>query len=321
LQFVETMVIYVRPLLFCRGVAFIHGPDWLMKKTGYTYAGLMHGADWLPTLADIAGFTLNGTTLPGALHSFKPQLPVDGVSQWAAFNGGNEYEGQVGPRSQLVYGNSTNACSWKGLEDSNGNPDPRLAKYTDSKIHTAGVQLGCGFGVRDGGWKLIRGYGGGPDSWCNRTGNKTVPDPAGKPGFSCASFNSTAGDEPSDESSDELGAADSMLMLSSTAKCTTRDHTCSNGEVIASPKSNSTDGSDCCAKCIAATGCIGWIFNKGTCYLKSTWGRVFTCTQSNAGGVTGNPIPAPGPAPGPAPAPVTECPNGYCLFDVQTDPV
>ena len=118
----------------------------------------MHGADWLPTLGDVAGFTLNGTMLTATTGDdgsrFKPQLPVDGMSQWAAFNGEGSGNGskqaQVGPRSQLVYGNSTNTCSWKGMEDEDGNPDPRLAKYTNGKLHAHATTLGCGFGVRDG---------------------------------------------------------------------------------------------------------------------------------------------------------------------------
>ena len=36
-----------------------------------------HGADWLPTLASVAGYDVG--TIP---------LPLDGVDQWAAINGG-----------------------------------------------------------------------------------------------------------------------------------------------------------------------------------------------------------------------------------------
>jgi arylsulfatase A-like enzyme len=324
-----------------RGVAFLHGPTWLMKKTGYTYTGLMHGADWLPTLADVAGFSLNGTLLPAPLNTLKPQLPVDGVSQWAAFNGNSvhaEYDeqggegmqgvqrgGQVGPRSQLVYGNSTNACSWEEMEDEEGHPDPRLAKYTDSKLHgpANGAKIGCGFGVRDGEWKLIRGYGGGPDTWCNRTGNNSVPDPSGPKGFSCANFSSFSSSTSGVDTDGVIaatakkGAVDGGTTLSTSAKCATRTNTCSDGKGLTGGfVSNTTDGSDCCAACTAAKGCVGWILHHSDmmCYIKSSWGHVRSCTASMAGAGT-TPVP-----PTPAPVPSTECPNGYCLFNVNSDP-
>jgi len=42
-------------------------------------------------------------------------------------------------------------------------------------------QLGCGFGIREGEWKLIQGYGGSPDGWCN-TSQGT---PSDQDGWSC----------------------------------------------------------------------------------------------------------------------------------------
>mgnify|MGYP001201482884 CR=1 FL=1 len=46
-----------------------------VERRGTTYNGLMHGADWFPTLSDVAGYDLNGT------------LELDGVSQWSAITG------------------------------------------------------------------------------------------------------------------------------------------------------------------------------------------------------------------------------------------
>jgi hypothetical protein len=98
----------------------------------------MHGADWLPTLADVAGFNLKGT------------LPLDGVSQWNAIT-----MNVSSLRTSFVYGNATDKCSWPNLRDSNGTVND--------------AELGCGFGIRVGEWKLIRGYGGAPDTYCNST--------------------------------------------------------------------------------------------------------------------------------------------------------
>ena len=38
-----------------RATAFISGPASLIKTPGTTFEGLMHGADWLPTLSEVAG--------------------------------------------------------------------------------------------------------------------------------------------------------------------------------------------------------------------------------------------------------------------------
>lgn len=123
-----------------RGTAVISGK--MLKKTGYTFTHLMHGADWLPTLAEVAGVDVS--SIP---------LPLDGVSQWKAINSGNEYAKQ---RTGFVYGNSTNNCEWTA-------PDTELEALVGNN------HAPCGFGIRDQQWKLTLGYGGGPDTWCNKT--------------------------------------------------------------------------------------------------------------------------------------------------------
>jgi len=125
------------------------------------------GADWLPTLADVAGYDAKGG------------LPLDGVSQWAAINAPTTFltAGASYPRQYVVLGNSTNDCKWAADARQDDQPSA-MAAPTD---------VGCGFAVHlnDGthGWKLIKGYGGGPDTWCNTT--------AGKP--SCLNRTSPAG--------------------------------------------------------------------------------------------------------------------------------
>ena len=123
-----------------RATAFVSGFG--IQKSGTMYDGLMHGADWLPTLSVPAGYDLNGT------------LPLDGVSQWNFLAG----EGGLSPaRTEVVLGNSTNLCSWTD------EGDPRRAKY----LSNATSDKGCGFGIRSGQWKIIQGYGGAPDRACN----------------------------------------------------------------------------------------------------------------------------------------------------------
>lgn len=116
-----------------RGTAVIYGT--MLQRTGYEYKYLMHGADWLPTLCDLVNVGTNGT------------LPLDGVSQWKAISSGDAPDQ---PRTQFVYGNSTNMCSWKGNVG-------EMAK------------LPCGFGIRSENWKLLLAFAGGPDTWCNST--------------------------------------------------------------------------------------------------------------------------------------------------------
>ena len=66
----------------------------------------MHGADWLTTLADVAGYTLDDT------------LPLDGVNQWPAIvAAASGTAPPLPPRNFIVLGNSTNACSWSADDD------------------------------------------------------------------------------------------------------------------------------------------------------------------------------------------------------------
>lgn len=128
-----------------------------------TYTGLMHGADWLPTLAEAVGLSTAGT------------LPLDGVSQWGGLVHGTP------PRTRIVIGNSTNECSWESTDPRyhlsadplrDGADLPAGYWHSVGQAVGKGTTLGCGFAIKeytpDGHhWKLIKGYGGGPDTWCN----------------------------------------------------------------------------------------------------------------------------------------------------------
>ena len=135
-----------------RATAFVSGAGISDKMKGTHYDELMHGADWFSTLSDVAGYDLENT------------LPLDSVSQWSGIsgnNGGNRKGNS--PRTSLVLGNATNLCSWP-------QGDPRRAKYNEVEIFgKPSSKAECGFAIRDGDWKLIQGYGGAPDDWCNTT--------------------------------------------------------------------------------------------------------------------------------------------------------
>jgi len=126
-----------------RGTAFISGK--MLKKTGSTFTHLMHGADWLPTLGAVAGFDVS--TIP---------LPLDGVNQWDAING---VTGQPA-RTGFVYGNSTDVCKWTSA----------LSEVQQ----LANGPVPCGFAIRDQQWKLTLGYGGAPDTWCNKSSSGLI---------------------------------------------------------------------------------------------------------------------------------------------------
>ncbi len=131
-----------------RATAFVSG---LEIPQGKDYTNLMHGADWLPTLSSFAGYDLGGT------------LPLDGVSHYNWLVGKSD----VGaPRDDLVLGNATNLCSWPAR-------DARRQKY-EAESGWTHASLGCGFAIRKGSLKLIQGFGGAPDDWCNTTANGRV---------------------------------------------------------------------------------------------------------------------------------------------------
>jgi len=145
-----------------RATAFVSGAGIISSKKGTKYDGLMHGADWFATLSDVGGYDLLNT------------LPLDSFSQWSGISGqddgnGSKMSPHPPPRTSLVLGNATNLCSWPKSND------PRRLKY---EVHGDGDSDGdggrqqksaCGFAIRNGEWKLIQGYGGAPDDWCNTT--------------------------------------------------------------------------------------------------------------------------------------------------------
>ncbi|KAJ8307722.1 hypothetical protein KUTeg_014727 [Tegillarca granosa] len=65
-----------------RASAFIHGS--MLKNRGYTYDGLIHAVDWMPTIISAAGGT--------------PATDIDGVDQWSAI-----VDGSQSKRNEFIY--------------------------------------------------------------------------------------------------------------------------------------------------------------------------------------------------------------------------
>lgn len=286
-------------------------------KAAPVYAGLMHGADWFATISAVAGFGLNGT------------LPLDSIDQWAAILG---EPAAANPRTKIVIGNSTNMCSWSVS-------DPRHHANADPArdggdlpggfyLGASGSALACGFAIKeyDGAhhWKLIKGYGGGPDTWCNSSKSGAV---CGTPSRSTAAYTHTHSADPIPG---EQTATD--------ATCTLSNGTCEPGNNDGDfPTATSDPVAECCNACTAKPNCAGFTLNSGTtppvCWLKTSLDSNHSFSgKSCVSGSTGKgPFPPAPPAPpGPPgphpprppapPEPVSTCPNGWCLYDTATDP-
>eukprot|EP00040_Diaphanoeca_grandis_P003760 m.25803 g.25803 ORF g.25803 m.25803 type:complete len:638 (-) comp15175_c0_seq1:193-2106(-) len=269
-----------------RATGFIAGSETLLgvaTQDFREYQGLMHGADWLPTLSSVAGYDLNGTQ------------PLDGVNQWLALTSLNP----VGPRTHIVLGNSTNMCSWP-KNDPRYHGRATIARDGADLPNGAtenGDTLGCGFSIRENAedrhWKLIFGYGGGPDQWCNKT----------KGGPSCGTPNQTT-----------------VTLDTTNATCQVVQGLCYHGNDLNHVVVAKGNLSACCDLCMHEKDCRGWTYNEGEseCWLKSTMKGGDVTGQCTSGNDGTTPLPPPSP---PSPSPSgTECPNGWCLFDTASDP-
>jgi len=257
----------------------------------------MHGADWLPTLSSVAGYDLDGT------------LPLDGVNQWAALKATAKGEFEVArhlgrgqkKHSMVVIGNSTNACSWpiddpryhfsdELLEGARRGADvPSGAALASLYGYEAAASLGCGFAIHQeingSRWKLIKGYGGGPDTYCNTSslpgGNKCgVPeDPTPMIPYN-------------------------TIKQTTPTKCDVMNGQCFEGQDFHSFEAY--DAAGCCTACNFYPRCIGYTFNSALhkCYLKTEVGEPIP-GQNCTSGTNGRP---------------EICRNGWCLFDVGKDP-
>ena len=159
-----------------RATALIAGAG--IQRQGGLFPHLFHGSDWLPTLAAAAQIPLIS------------KLALDGVSHWEALSSPLADDGNTNwpaaTRSFVVLGNSTNNCHW-----SVENPPKTGCSIYDPQCDNSNFlfreptrlssairvdsNVSCGFAVllanetTSSIWKLIRGYGGGPDTWCNST--------------------------------------------------------------------------------------------------------------------------------------------------------
>ena len=123
--------------------------------------------------------------------------------------------------------------------------------------------LGCGFATRlnegSNKWKLIKGYGGGPDTWCNSTAGK------GQSKAECAPNGPTT--VAATATAAAAAAATTTTMDAGNGTCFTQAGLC----LPYGDNSKTIDGSTlatCCAACVAEQGCQFWVHNAGKCYLK-----------------------------------------------------
>jgi hypothetical protein len=285
----------------------------------------MHCADWLTTLASVAGYDVS--SIP---------LPLDGVNLWSSLVAaarGEEYiphdedetSGRVVAKNRtiLVIGNSTNECTWDaddpryhgadGVQEAflrGGDVPVPLLLNNNQKKKTKG-KLSCGFAIRmdlgEKRWKLIKNYGGGPDTWCNKSSSGNV---CGTPTGHYPWPPRTTLQRPA----------------TSTLTCSTMKNICLPGNDIRSfPLQNpaSSYEKQCCDACNAEAMCAAFTVNSNTgshpskvptCYLKTTPGVKQNKSPNCVSGTNGrSPIP-------PQPPASETCPNGFCLFEVMSDP-
>mmetsp|Transcript_52028 Transcript_52028/g.116778 ORF Transcript_52028/g.116778 Transcript_52028/m.116778 type:complete len:531 (+) Transcript_52028:1-1593(+) len=106
-----------------RGTSLVFAPSYVTE--GFTWHGLAHAADWLPTLVEGVAMQNSGQIHPGATQ------PLDGVNLWSALIGNN-----ASPRKALYYGLA----------------DQTVGKHGPALRNAAG-------------WKLVLGGGGGTGDW------------------------------------------------------------------------------------------------------------------------------------------------------------
>ncbi|CAE7482551.1 ARSB [Symbiodinium microadriaticum] len=111
-----------------RGTAMVYAPA--VMTEGFTYSGLVHAADWLPSLVEGVAMQDAAKIPAGAT------LPLDGLNLWHAL-----VANKTSPRRDLYYG------------------------ITDQSVGHHGPALRSAEG-----WKLICGTGGGTGDWPPRPG-------------------------------------------------------------------------------------------------------------------------------------------------------
>jgi len=198
---------------------------------------------------------------------------VGGVEQWQ----------QILAAANNIGVWNTNDCKWI------------TAGQLEFEHLQASGTIPCGFGIRDQQWKLILGWGGGPDTWCNKTSE----------GLMCKDFV----EQPEPTSPVET--------------CDERVGLCLPHNDITNFNANSS--AECCNACSSTEGCVAYTFNLngGTekvpkCYLKNDVPSKATSDNDCTSATFSVPFP---PAPSPTPTPSQACVNtSFCLWDVVADP-
>lgn len=133
-----------------RGVSFLSSP--LLEKTGYTYPGMIHLVDWVPTLLHLAGISppagLDGVSVWESLsrNLSSPRQTIlhnidQGEDTWQAAISHNQYKLLWGQEYQLSRSQKTQADTVRlydidsdPQEDRNIAPENEKVRSTDSYI-------------------------------------------------------------------------------------------------------------------------------------------------------------------------------------------
>ena len=259
--------------------ALIHGGPAVGLPAGKNFTGLMHHADWVPTLVSAAGGAQQGAPPPGLM---------DGISIWSALVDPNATN--VGPRQLVVL-----------------NVDP--TNQADPP-NDAGGWSGYA-GVVTGEWKLLLGWGGVPDSWCWPNQNSTLAAAAQPPPRSVSLGGEGALYEVRAASSTRAAMlrVDFPPPSEGAATCDappgakTGNGRCCGGHELGRHAA-AADAAACCAACYSDPRCAGFTFHTDTnqCWLKTSVAACTACATGISGAV-------PGRTPTPTPTPPTPTPS------------
>ena len=260
--------------------ALIHGGPAVGLPAGKNFTGLMHHADWVPTLVAAAG---------GAQQPERGRQPglMDGISIWSALVDPDATN--LGPRQLVVL-----------------NVDP--TNQADPP-NDAGGWSGYA-GIVSGEWKLLLGWGGIPDSWCwpnqNSTAAQQQPQPPRRSVGSVALGGAGVLYEVRPASStraamlrvDFPAAAEGLATCDAPPGTKATNGTCCGGHDFGGHTATA-DAAACCAACYSNTSCAGFTYHTDTtrCWLKTSVATCTACSTGISGAVPGRtPTPTPTPS-------------------------
>ena len=286
-------------------VGFVHAAGHL-PSAPKNFTGLMHQADWVPTLLGAAGVAkLNDSAKP----------PMDGVDMWPALS---DPTAITGPRTSVLL-----------------NVDPTNQMQLNDPHGWSGFA-----GIRVGKYKLVLGDPGVPNSWCWPNQNSTDDEvDALARALQEEAFDAQThpihpnGGPQVDEPTSGVCWSDAIASAP-TGNCTVKAETCYPGNDLLHFESPGVQA--CCDACSAHDKCTSWTHNIAdtppTCWLKTRPAAKPLPSSDCTSGIVDSRPPAPPPHPGACAA--TEYPACTCayngtvpnnrmqplLFDLEADP-